>query len=115
MRPLPAVEVEARFVGPTEGTLRRLTVGLPAACMIATPRGETGYLLRAHLEAGRIVGWRLTVCDPYRDDTTTYDLPADLGTCECPDHLYRHQRRADGCCKHQHGIRQLLEQLGLPS
>jgi hypothetical protein len=118
-RPLPAVEVAARFSGPIEGILRRLAVGLSAPCIIGTPRGEVAYLLRAHLDAGRIVGWRLTVCDPDREDNgTNYDLPADLAgnpSCECRDFLYRHQRRADGLCKHITGIRQLLEQLGLPS
>jgi hypothetical protein len=117
-RPLPAVETTARFVGPTDGTLRRLLLGLPAACSIATPRGETGYLLRANLDQGRVVGWRLTVCDMDRDDSgTTYDLPADLSgrpSCECRDFLYRSRRRADGSCKHLTGLRQLLEQIGLP-
>src|SRR4051812_212475 len=49
-RPLPAVEVTARFVGPTDGTLRRLMLGLPVPAIIATGQGETGYLLSAHLD-----------------------------------------------------------------
>lgn len=113
-RPLPAVEVTARFVGPIDGTLRRLMVGLPAPVIIATPRVETGYLLSAYLDRGRIVGWRLAVCDPDRADGQSYDLPADLGECECADHLTRHHRRIDGKCKHEKGVRDLLAQLGLP-
>ena len=115
-RTLPPVQVEARFVGPTHGTLRRLALGLPAAVSVTSQGRECGYLLSAHLEKGRVVGWRLEVCDPDRDDNgSSYDLPADLASCECRDYLSRSHRRCDGRCKHQHAVRQLLGRLGLPT
>jgi hypothetical protein len=59
--------------------------------------------------AGHISSFRLTrfgtgeVCD----------LPADLSSCSCPDHVYRQER--PGGCKHMRGLREALLGLGKAS
>jgi hypothetical protein len=35
-----------------------------------------------------------------------YNLPADLSSCDCPDHTFREERR--GGCKHMAALRQAL-------
>jgi hypothetical protein len=35
-----------------------------------------------------------------------YELPADLSSCSCPDHVYREER--PGVCKHMLALRQAL-------
>ncbi len=41
-----------------------------------------------------------------------YHLPADLGTCDCPDHSFREKR--PGGCKHMVALRQALLQVTRP-
>jgi hypothetical protein len=42
-------------------------------------------------------GFRLTGYDARKAEVTVYDLPADLSSCECPDHCFRDR---PGGCKH---------------
>lgn len=46
-------------------------------------------------------GYRLTSTDEYK----AYDLPADLSTCDCPDHVFRRGTIEHPCCKHQLAMR----------
>lgn len=43
-----------------------------------------------------------------RGERGDYQLPADLSSCDCKDHLHRSHQRPDGKCKHQKAIAALL-------
>jgi hypothetical protein len=47
-------------------------------------------------------GYRLTGFDARRQQVTTYDLPLDLSTCDCPDGAFRSER--PGGCKHRKAL-----------
>jgi hypothetical protein len=47
-------------------------------------------------------GYRLTGYDDRKGEVTTYDLPLDLSSCDCPDGTYRGER--PGGCKHRRAI-----------
>jgi SWIM zinc finger len=53
-----------------------------------------------------IHGYRLTSMESYK----SYDLPADLSTCDCPDWYFRRNTVEHPCCKHQLAVRQFREQ-----
>jgi hypothetical protein len=59
------------------------------------------YWVSLHLDPsdGAILGVRLQKFG----EGTTYDLPHDLSSCECPDHQYRQRE-----CKHMSALRQAL-------
>jgi glycine/D-amino acid oxidase-like deaminating enzyme len=46
--------------------------------------------------------FRLTGYDHRKQQVTTYDLPADLSSCDCPDATYRGER--PGGCKHRKAL-----------
>lgn len=50
-------------------------------------------------------GYRLV-----KDDGSLYDLPADLGSCDCPDGTYRSERPHG--CKHAVALREALRAIG---
>jgi hypothetical protein len=51
---------------------------------------------------GRVTGFELS---KFGTDQR-YDLPADLSSCDCPDHVYREER--PGGCRHMQALRQAL-------
>ncbi len=52
-------------------------------------------------------GYRLTGYDSRKGKVTTYDLPADLSSCDCPDATWRPQR--EGGCKHRKALAALRQ------
>jgi SWIM zinc finger len=48
-----------------------------------------------------IHGYRLTCTESYK----TYDVPADMADCSCPDFLFRRGTITHPACKHILGIR----------
>jgi hypothetical protein len=101
-RPLSPVEVSATL----EATIADLIAGhavLSIARGDPTDRDVRLYWVKAHLDAeGRITGFELSV---FGTDLR-YDLPADLSSCDCPDHVYREER--PGGCRHMQALRQAL-------
>ena len=82
-------------------------VGIPGLVSI---NGQT-YTLAYNAtlpEVGEPVihGYRLTSTESYK----SYDLPADLSTCDCPDWFFRRNTVAHPRCKHQLSMRQWREQ-----
>jgi hypothetical protein len=79
-------------------------------CLVVTSavaRGRvarTAYLLYEVRDAGRLIGYRLR-----KEDGTTYDLPADLSSCDCPDGTYHPER--PGGCKHRKAMAAALAAL----
>jgi hypothetical protein len=68
-----------------------------------TDSDTTVYWLQAFTDPdGRIAAFRLTKFGTGQ----TYDLPADLCGCDCPDGTYRPER--EGGCKHAVALRQTL-------
>jgi hypothetical protein len=47
-------------------------------------------------------GFQLVGFDPKKAKVTSYDLPLDLSSCDCPDHTYRPNR--EGGCKHMKAV-----------
>lgn len=68
------------------------------------------YFVQVHDHGFRLVGW-----DPKRKESTIYDLPADLSSCDCKDFLTRSDKREDGpSCKHCKALRSLTAKGLLP-
>ncbi len=59
-------------------------------------------------------GYQLFSFDSKKQQTTVYDLPADLSACDCADFLYRSDRREDCRCKHQKALAALIGKGQLP-
>jgi hypothetical protein len=57
-------------------------------------------------------GFRLTGYDAREGAVTTYDLPADLSSCDCPDAVYNAGR--PGGCKHRKAMQALRSAGKLP-
>ncbi len=102
-KPLPPVNVTARFVG---GATRQDVIDGAAVLSIATgddtDRDESAYWCRAIFAGDVCTGFRLTKFGTGE----VYDLPRDLSSCDCPDHTYRGER--PGGCKHMAALRQAL-------
>ncbi len=57
-------------------------------------------------------GYRLHGWDGRKGEPTVYDLPADLSSCDCPDHTYRGER--PGGCRHMRALAALKAAGRLP-
>jgi hypothetical protein len=105
-KPLYPVDVDAAFVG--GATRRDLLDGaavLEIATGDATDRDVTPYWTLAVYDGERLAGFALVKFVTGE----RYDLPLDLSTCDCPDHVYRPRR--PGGCKHMAALRQALPSL----
>ncbi len=95
--PLPAVHGSARLlqpvggVGPVENNAGEIRIG------------DKDYFVKVHA-----TGFTLHGYDQKRRETTNYDLPSDLSSCECKDFLTRADLREDHCCKHMKGLLALI-------
>jgi hypothetical protein len=98
-KPLLPVEVLGRFVAPP--TDEDLLIGA-AVLEIEDAKELMSYWCQASTERGNIIGWSLR---RFGFDET-YDLPASLDSCDCPDGTYRPER--PGGCRHQQALRQAL-------
>jgi hypothetical protein len=68
-----------------------------------TDSGTRVYWLKADIDRrGRVASFELTQFGT----NARYHLPADLSTCDCPDHTFREER--PGGCKHMVALRQAL-------
>src|SRR5262245_15397074 len=100
----------ARATRPAGGSCRwavQPTSGLnghPGCLIIANGNGEEAYLVTENADGRLLLGWQLR-----KADGTTYDLPADLSGCDCPDHTYHPER--PGGCKHIQALRAALARL----
>ena len=104
--PPPEVRGSVRWLlelTPQHAGLLEITVQRPSA---KKPTSET-YLLLHLREGERLTGWRLRKLTG-KDAGVTYDLPADLSRCECPDSEYADR---PGGCKHRRAIRAALAAL----
>jgi hypothetical protein len=85
-----------------------LGMGSTAALLIAseTKGGPViaGYVVHPIRDGERTVGYRLDNAN----NGKSYDLPADLSSCECNDHLKRGR-----ACKHMRGLRVALSRINL--
>ena len=61
------------------------------------------YGIIALYDRRQLVGLQLV-----KPDGKTYELPADLSECNCPDSLYRERQ---GGCKHRKALREALAEL----
>jgi len=52
-----------------------------------------------------------TAYELFKEDKTTYHLPRDLSSCDCPDGTYACER--PGGCKHRKALAALLRAAGL--
>jgi hypothetical protein len=97
----------AGVVPPSE-CLEMLRAGMACPLAITNKHGQTGWYWLSVLTDGKgtTLGYRLLVDGP---DGIMYDIPADLGSCECPDHCFR-----GVACKHIRCIRS-MKQRGLLS
>ncbi len=67
------------------------------------------YWLRADTDhQGRVTAFELTRFG----SGEKYHLPADLSSCDCPDHIYREER--PGGCKDMAALRQALSAIITP-
>ena len=64
----------------------------------------TAYDVLPLLDGDSLAGYRLL-----KADSTMYDLPADLSSCDCPDHCYHPER--PGGCKHMAALKVALAAL----
>jgi hypothetical protein len=99
-KPLPPVPVTGSFCG--GATTADLLQGV-AVLQIDRPEDNNDWY------------WCGYVCDDYRvvavqlrkfGTGQTYTLPADLSSCDCPDHVYRGRP-----CKHMSALKQALSPL----
>jgi hypothetical protein len=101
-KPLQSVEVAAAL----EASLADLIAGHAVLSISRgdhTDRDVCFYWVKAHLDhEGRVTGFELS---KFGTDQR-YDLPADLSSCDCPDHIYREDR--PGGCRHMQALRQAL-------
>jgi hypothetical protein len=69
-----------------------------------TDSHTTVYWLKADVDqhSGKVVSFELQQFST----GGRYHLPADLSSCDCPDHIYREER--PGGCKHMVALRQAL-------
>ena|SRR5690349_6039640 len=102
-KPLTAVNVRAYFVG---GATRQDVIDGSAVLSVVTgddtDRDECAYWCLAVYDGDRCTGFRLTKFGTGE----VYDLPRDLGSCDCPDQTYRGER--PGGCRHMAALRQAL-------
>jgi hypothetical protein len=104
-KPLLPVNVRAYFVG---GASRRDVLDGAAVLSITTvddtDRDESAYWCLALFspDGQTCLGFRLTKFGTGE----VYDLPRDLGGCDCPDRTYRPER--PGGCRHTAALRQAL-------
>ena len=104
-KPLSPVSVVARFVG---GATRQDVLDGAAVLSITTgddtDRDESAYWCLALFspDGQTCLGFRLTKFGTGE----VYDLPRDLGGCDCPDRTYRPER--PGGCRHTAALRQAL-------
>jgi hypothetical protein len=100
--PLQPVEVAAAL----EASLADLIAGHAVLSISRgdhTDRDVWFYWVKAHLDhEGRVTGFELS---KFGTDQR-YDLPADLSSCDCPDHIYREER--PGGCRHMQAMKQAL-------
>jgi hypothetical protein len=83
--------------------------GHPGVLVItsADARGQENvatFVVSEHHDGARLLGYRLE-----KADGTMCDLPADLSSCDCPDHCYHPER--PGGCKHLGAMRAALAAL----
>jgi hypothetical protein len=65
------------------------------------------YWLRADVDyRGKITGFELSQFGT----GVKYELPADLASCSCPDHVHREER--PGGCNHMRALREALLAIG---
>jgi hypothetical protein len=105
-RVLPVRLEEATVLSRAIAPCEMIPAGLPGLVSI---NGKT-YTLAYNAtlpEVGEPVvhGYRLTSTDEYK----TYDVPADLSDCSCPDHVFRRGTVEHPCCKHQISLRRFRE------
>jgi hypothetical protein len=95
------VQVRAHFVG---GATRQELLDGAAVLSItdATTGEEKAYWCLAAFDGARCLGFRLVAFGTGE----VYDLPRDLSSCDCPDHVYRGER--PGGCRHMQALRQAL-------
>ena len=72
--------------------------------------GELVYLFEVLRDAGRPYGFRLSREQDADGPAAEYQLPTDLGGCDCPDAVYRAHR--PGGCKHRRALAVALAALG---
>jgi hypothetical protein len=83
---------------PATGTCRWLTrPSRPGEYGVLAVNG-TAYEVLALFDGDTLAGYRLL-----KADGAMYDLPADLGGCDCPDHTFHPER--PGGCKHMQALR----------
>lgn len=92
------VRVLQAVVGPAENRVLEISIN------------GKGYFLKC-----QEFGYLLVTLDAKSREPKRYNLPADLSSCECMDFLARHDKRADGKCKHQKALRGLLAKGKLPA
>jgi hypothetical protein len=109
-KPLLPVRVKARFVG---GASRDDVLNGSAVLSIVsgddTDRDETAYWCKAVFQGDVCTGFQLTKFGTGEK----YDLPRNLGGCDCPDHTYKPER--PGGCKHMVALRQVLPTVSKPA
>ena len=89
---MATLHTSPRVVKPVSGVVRLVSAPTPDAPGVVLINGATYSL--ALLNEG--CGVRLM-----KADGVTYDLPADLSTCDCPDATYRVR---PGGCKHMRAM-----------
>jgi hypothetical protein len=62
------------------------------------------FVVSEHRDGGLLTGYRLE-----KPDGTAYDLPADLSSCDCPDHCFHPER--PGGCRHMRALAAALKAL----
>jgi hypothetical protein len=109
---LPAVSGSARLLQPIG------TIGKPehrTGEIEVTSQTGRGPVVKAYYVAVHDTGYRLVSWDDKRKQVVTYDLPADVSSCDCPDFTSRADRREDHTCKHCKAIKALIGRGKLPA
>jgi hypothetical protein len=97
-KPLLAVQVVGEWgEAPGFPTDEDLLMGAAVLCI-----DGWAYWCQANTDRGNVVGWVLRKFG----SGEVYNLPRDLSSCECGDHLWRGNR--PGGCKHMVALRMAL-------
>ena len=94
----PRKSKTSKPLAPVSGTVRVLRpVG-----SVNDLAGEIAISGTAYYLECRGTCYTLTGYDSRKGEVTSYDLPADLSSCDCPDQTYRGER--PGGCKHRKAL-----------
>src|SRR5262245_32996320 len=98
--PRPPVKAKGRKpLAPASGSVKALRpIG-----DVNDQAGEIEINGRPYYLALRGTCYTLTGYDARKAQVTSYDLPADLSGCDCPDATFRDER--EGGCKHRKALR----------